>query len=297
MTVDLSREAPAPTLFLAPEVERPAEYPAPYYPDTDPSAVEAAVTPSRLRQVAAAGRAVRWSAVALAVVLIAVEVVIAAESFGGLVEFAHLIGIHGKAAYGVPVTLDGVGLVAALMALRAELSGESSAMPRLALFAFTGASAAANWWAHRADSASALYYGGMSLAVALMFALVLRQLRAEDRRRAGLVSDRLPKFAAPLWLRYPRLTWRAWSLAVLRGYRTPREAVDAALAAALPAICLDREALAALPPRDRLVVAFGSVGSIDVPKALALLERHGVPVDQSHAYQIRKSLTATGNAS
>ena len=134
----------------------------------------------------------------------------------------------------------------------------------------------------------------MSLAVAFMFALVLRQLRAEDRRRARLVSDRLPKLAAPLWIRYPGLAWRAWSLAVLHGYRTPRDAVDAAiaakLAATLPALDLDGEALAALPPRDRLVIAFGAVGSIDVPKALALLERNGAPVDQSHAYQIRKAL-------
>jgi hypothetical protein len=247
-------------------------------------------------------RSVRWSAVApavaLAVALIGVEAVIAAESFGGLVGFAQLIGIHGAAAYGVPVTLDGVGLVAALMALRAELSGESSAMPRAALFAFTGASAVANWWhgEHAEGTPAALYYGGMSLAVTIMFALVLRQLRAEDRRRAGLVAERLPKFSGPLWLRYPGKTWRAWSLAVLHGHRTPREAMNAALAeelaAEVPAVELNAEQLAALAPRDRLIAAFGAVGSVDVPKALALLERHGAPVDQSHAYQIRKAITA-----
>lgn len=254
-----------------------------------PEAVNDA-SPGMLRHLSA----VRWSAVALAVVLIGVEAVIAAESFGGLVGFAHLIGIRGGAAYGVPVTLDGVGLVAALLALRAELAGESSAIYRAALFAFTGASAVANWWhgRHADGTPAALYYGGMSLAVAVMFVLVLRQLRAEDRRRAGLVAERLPKFSAPLWLRYPKLTGRAWSLAVLRGYRTPREAVNAALAAEVPVLELDAEQLAALPPRDRLVVAFGAVGAIDVPKALALLERHGAPVDQSHAYQIRKAITA-----
>lgn len=297
MSVDPSGELviprPARALFLAPEVSQPADPIDPAPDGTGPEA-EAAVT-SRLRKAANAGRAVQWSAVALAIVLVGVEAVIAAESFNGLVEFAHLIGITGRAAYGVPVTLDGVGLVAALMALRAELSSESSAMPRLALFVFTGASVTANWWAHRQVPASALYYGGMSLAVALMFALLLRQLRAEDRRRAGLISGRLPKFTSFLWLRYPRLTWRAWSLAVLRGYSTPREAVNAAIAAELPAIGFDCAALADLTPRDRLVVAFGAVGAIDVPKALALLEKHGAPVDQSHAYQIRKALT-TGKA-
>ena len=42
-------------------------------------------------------------------------------SFGGLVNAAHLIHMHGAAALGAPVTLDGVGLFAALLALRAEL--------------------------------------------------------------------------------------------------------------------------------------------------------------------------------
>lgn len=239
-------------------------------------------------------RAVRWSAVALALALIGVEVVIAAESFAGLVGFAHLIGIHGAAAYGVPVTLDGVALVAALLALRAELVGESSAMPRAALYLFTAASALANWWhgAHSDGVPAALYYGGMSLAVTIMFALVLRGLRAEDRRRAHLVSDRLPKFSAPLWARYPALTFRAWSLAVLRGYPTPREAVNAALAGELPTVELDAEMLAAMSPKDRLTVAFGAVGALDVPKALALLERHGCPVDQSHSYVVRRALLA-----
>jgi hypothetical protein len=262
----------------------------------DPEAVTA--KPGTWHSAGRAVRAVRWSAVALAVALIGVEAVTAAESFGGLVGFAHLIGIHGSAAYGVPVTLDGVSLVAALMALRAELAGESSAMPRFWLYAFTAASASANWWhgQHADGTPTALYYGGVSLAVTIMFALVLRGLRAEDRRHASLVAERLPKFSGPLWARYPGLAFRAWSLAVLHGYRTPREAVDAALAAKLaaelPALELDAEALAALTPRDRLVVAFGAVGAIDVPRALALLDRHGAPVDQSHAYQIRKAITA-----
>jgi hypothetical protein len=237
---------------------------------------------------------VRWSAVALAVTLLGVEAVIAAESFGGLVGFAHMIHIVGTRGDGVPVTLDGVSLVAALLALRAELAAESSVPARVALFVFTAASASANWWHGRVSGgvAAALYFGGMSLAVTAVFALVLRAIRIEDRRRARTVADRLPKFSGALWVRYTGLTWRAWSLAVLRGYRSPREAVNAALADELPALELDAAVLAAMPPRDRLVAAFGAVGAVDVPRALALLEQHGVPVDQSHAYQIRKALAA-----
>jgi hypothetical protein len=238
-------------------------------------------------------RAVRWSAVALAVALLGVEAVIAAESFGGLTGFAHLIGIRGVAAVGVPVTLDGVSLVAALLALRAELAGESSGLHRVVLFTFTAASASANWWHGRLShgTAAALYYGGMSLAVTIVFALVLRQMRREDRRRAGVVAGRLPKFSVAMWLRYRGLTWRAWSLSVRDGYTSPREAIDAARAAELPAVDLDAAALAGMAPRDRLIAAFGAVGAVDVPKALALLERYGCAIDQSHAYQVRKALT------
>jgi Protein of unknown function (DUF2637) len=173
----------------------------------------------------------KWTAGLLAGVLLAVEAVIVAESWRGLVGFAHLIGITGPAAWGVPVTLDGVSLVAALVALRAELAGEASGLYRVTLFAFTAASAAANYWHGRqaGGQEAALYLGGMSVAVAVVFALALRQIRHEDRRKAGTVTARLPKFSLAHWARYPRLTWRAWSLAVRDGHASPRGALDAAL--------------------------------------------------------------------
>jgi hypothetical protein len=178
----------------------------------------------------------RWTAPLLAGVLLAVEAVIVAESWRGLTGFAHLIGVTGPAAWGVPVTLDGVSLVAALVALRAELAGEASGVYRATLFAFTGASAAANYWhgRHVGGEEAALYLGGMSVAVAVVFALALRQIRHEDRRRAGTVTGRLPRFSVAHWARYPRLTWRAWSLAVRDGHASPRDALDAALGRATP---------------------------------------------------------------
>lgn len=173
----------------------------------------------------------QWTAPVLATVLLAVEAVIAAESWRGLTGFAHLIGITGVAAWGVPVTLDGVSLVAALTALRAELAGESSGIYRVVLFAFTGGSAAANYWHawHERSTEAALYFGGMSIAVAVVFSLALRQIRSEDRRKAGRVTARLPRFSVAHWVRFPRLTWRAWSLAVRDGHTSPRDALDAAL--------------------------------------------------------------------
>jgi hypothetical protein len=233
-----------------------------------------------------------WTAVLLAIVLLAVEAVIVAESWRGLTGFAHLIGITGPAAWGVPVTLDGVSLVAALVALRAELTGEASGIYRATLFAFTAASAAANYWHGRQTGGqeAALYLGGMSVAVAVVFALALRQIRHEDRRRAGTVTARLPRFSVAHWARYPRLTWRAWSLAVRDGHTAPRDALDAALGrapgTASPAghdvVAVERHDPPALPPGDALSArpprtarrASGRQSQADIEaQALAVLAR------------------------
>jgi hypothetical protein len=242
-------------------------------------------------------------ATVLAAAMLTVELIVAAESFLGLVGFAHLIGITGVAAHGVPITLDGVALIAALLALRAELARESSGLYRLTLFGFTAASAAANAW-HGMKAGgleAALYLGGMSLAVTWLFMLSLRQIRTADRRTAGMVTERLPHFSGWHWARYPGRTFRGWSLAIRDGHETARAALDAAdiatAAAELPPIEIDAAVLAAMTHKERLILAFGTVGELSVPKALAVLKDKGAAVDQSTAYQIRKALTpsAGGN--
>jgi hypothetical protein len=247
-------------------------------------------------RVASRLRTLRWTAIGLAVTLLGVESVIVAESWGGLVRFARLILITGRAAYGVPVTLDGVALVCALLALLAELAGESSAVYRLVLLLATTASAAANIWGavHSAGTQAAYYFGSMSVMVAVMFSLTLRYLRASERRAQGRVTERLPRFSAMHWLRFPIITFRALSASIADGYSSPREAIDAVQAAKqtseIPAISLDTATLAKLSARDRLAVAFGALGKADVPAALALLKEHGTPVDQSYAYALRKTM-------
>jgi Protein of unknown function (DUF2637) len=253
-------------------------------------------------------------ATVLAAAMLAVEIVVAYESFAGLVGFAHLIGIHGARAEGVPVTLDGVAVIAALQALRAELAGESSGLYRLTMLAFTAASAAANIWhgIRAGGPGTAIYYGAMSAAVTWLFMMSLRQIRADARREAQLVTDRLPHFSGWHWARFPARTFTAFSLAIRDGHKTSREALDAAkdhleakrqaresarqakAAAALPPLELGTETLAAMSARDRLAVAFGAVGAVDIPRALALLADRGAPVDQSHAYQVRRQIEADG---
>jgi hypothetical protein len=258
---------------------------------------------SRAAKLAVAARAKLTTTVAFAAVLLAVEAVIVAESWRGLTGFAGMIGIHGPAAWGVPVTLDGVSLVAALVALRAELAGEASGIYRATLFAFTGASAAANWWHGRHDQGAAieaaLYLGGMSLAVAWVFALALRQIRREDRRRAGRVTDRLPKFSGAHWFRYPGLTWRAWSLAVRDGHTSSRTALDAALALALdpPADELPEVppngVLAGLPKAEAIRIALAHNDGAVLAAQQWLAER-GVTADRAYMHDVKRGVSGKG---
>jgi hypothetical protein len=204
-----------------------------------------------------------------------------------------MIGIHGPSAWGVPVTLDGVSLVAALVALRAELAGEASGIYRATLFAFTAASAAANWWHGRlaGGTEAALYLGGMSLAVAWVFALALRQIRREDRRKAGRVTERLPKFSAAHWARYPGLTWRAWSLAVRDGHTSSRAALDAAAgAAAEPPEVPPSGVLAGLPKAEAIRIALTHNGGAVLAAQQWLAER-GVQVDRAYAHDVKRGVS------
>jgi hypothetical protein len=241
---------------------------------------------------------------AFGALLVGVQGIVQAESWRGLAGFAHLIHITGIATQGVPITLDGVSTTAALLALKAELSDESSSRERASMYVFTLMSCAANYWHGRVSGGieGALYFAAMSAAVMFVFDMLLRQIRLQIRRRAGRRPRKMPQFGPVQWTRYPRLTWRAWSLALAdEALRTPQQALNAArdeLAAAaalkelegLPEITIDTAALAAMDASHRLAVAFGVLGRTDIQPALAWLRSQGAPVDSSHAYKVRNQI-------
>lgn len=243
------------------------------------------------------------TAAVFAVVLIGVQAVVQTESWTGLTGFARLIHITGAATQGVPITLDGVSTVSALLALRAELNDEASGRERMALYLFTLASCAANYWhgMHSGGIEGALYFGGMSLAVTFVFDMLLRQIRRSIQRRKGRRSTHVPQFGLTHWLRYPSLTYTAWSLAIKDGHETSAEAFEAARQAIdgsqypdLPELPIDHTTLAGMTAPARLAVAFGAIGKTDVPAALALLRKHGTPIDSSHAYKVRAAMLEGG---
>jgi hypothetical protein len=145
----------------------------------------------------------------------------------------------------------------------------------------------------------AITFALMSTVSPWLWGIHSRRESRDKLKARGLIEPHAVRLGSTRWTWHPvrsvLVMWRAtWE-----GITTPAEAIaahEAARAAKaadkLPVIEFDAAMLAALSPRERLVVAFGAVGAIDVPKALAVLEQHGVSVDQSHAYQIRKALTA-----
>jgi hypothetical protein len=142
----------------------------------------------------------------------------------------------------------------------------------------------------------AVTFALMSAVSPWLWGIHSRRESRDSLKANGLIEPHAVRLGSTRWTWHPYRSARTMFRATWEGITNPAEAIAADKAAReaakLPAIELDAEALAGLAPRDRLIVAFGAVGAVDVPRALALLERHGAPVDQSHAYQIRKAITA-----
>jgi hypothetical protein len=124
-----------------------------------------------------------------------------------------------------------------------------------------------------------------------VFALALRQIRHEDRRKAGRVTERLPRFSLAHWLRYPGLTARAWSLAVRDGYTSSREALTAAArgaAAELPEVP-PNGVLAQLPKAEAIRLALAHNDGQVIAAQRWLAER-GVKVDRAYAHDVKRGV-------
>jgi hypothetical protein len=144
----------------------------------------------------------------------------------------------------------------------------------------------------------------MASGVALiMWHLIMHRLRRDDLIDHEEIQEvpQKPRFGIFRWLLAPVETGLAWRLAILKGISDRAEALAAhatqkaarkarKAAGALPVLNLDTEVLTALGARERLTVAFGALGAVDVPKALAMLSERGAPVDQSYAYKALREL-------
>jgi hypothetical protein len=116
---------------------------------------------------------------------------------------------------GMAVFLEGLALSMALTAHQLRLRNERALIPAALTWVAAGFASAINYLAHRADDPIlAVVLGASSLA-----AITVWEVRSGAKHRAELrASGDLPeppeRFGWRRWLRYPRSTWRAWSLDV-----------------------------------------------------------------------------------
>ncbi|HEX3961155.1 MAG TPA: hypothetical protein VHZ03_31810 [Trebonia sp.] len=242
-----------------------------------------------------------------AVVLAAIE----SLAVRGQADFGRFdLGLSGVWQYTPAVALEAGAITWAGLALWAMLTRDRVGLPHLMTAITVMAAAGASWTgaraAHRPDVGAA-YLALASVFALLMWHQIMTRVRRDDLRDSGEMQTvpARPRFGAFRWLMAPGETFSAWRLSILARVSNPDEALVklAALKAerlagkqakALPALELSAEVLAKLSNRDRLALAFGSLGAIDVPSALSLLTSFGAPVDQSYAYQLVKQMGLTG---
>jgi hypothetical protein len=326
MTVDLSREVPSPALprFLAPEAARSLlddpgfelisiEMDPPATPPASP------VTPPARRRPGRAARAIDAVDVAATAVIgrvtahrvrravyMAVPVLaVNTCAFLGQLGYFHT---H-LTAWGLPgqllvaAALESIAVFLSYHAHIARIGDDPAFRLQMSAYSLALVIGALNYshWAS-ADwrpNPIAITFALMSAVSPWLWGIHSRRESRDALKAHGLIEPHAVRLGSTRWTWHPYRSARTMFRATWEGTTNPAEAIaahEAAKAAKaadkLPAIELDSAMLAALSPRERLVVAFGAVGAIDVPKALALLDKQGAPVDQSHAYQIRKALTA-----
>lgn len=248
-------------------------------------------------------RWLRAAAVAVPVVLVN------AVAFAGQLAF-----LRDHLAWPLPgqvmmaVALESIAVYLAFHAHVAQIANDSALRLRLASYVFGLVIGAMNY-SHYADhwrpTFAAVALGLMSASSPWLWAVHSRRSSRDALLAQGLVEHHAVRLGSTRWAWHPIRSARVMWLATWAGITEPGEALDTAeaafaarrdekAAAGLPSLDLSTETLAAMVARDRLAVAFGAIGAVDVPKALALLADKGAPVDQSHAYQVRRQIAAAG---
>jgi hypothetical protein len=240
----------------------------------------------RSAAVAAAPRLLRLAMVAVPVVLVN------AVAFSGQLAFLrdHLPwSLAGQVM--VAAALESVAVYLAYHAHVAQVSNDSSLRLRLASYLFALGIAAMNY-SHYASywrpTFPAVAFALMSASSPWLWAVHSRRTSRDTLLAQGQIDHHAVRLGATRWLWHPIRSAKVMWVATWEGITTPAEAIAAADAAELPALELDTETLAAMSGQARLAAAFGAIGAVDMPRALALLKERGAPLDQSHGYQLRK---------
>lgn len=143
--------------------------------------------------------------------------------------------LHWPTAAGVvfAAAWESVGILAAALHHLTRTAGDRGTVFRFAAWVCAAGAAAMNY-GHRADqwqpTTAAVAYGAMSLVSLTVWELCALYLHRKSQQSAGRVSPPRPHFGFLRWMRFTRLTWTAWSLALRDDIGTVRAALDAAAA-------------------------------------------------------------------
>lgn len=162
---------------------------------------------------------------------------------------------------------------------QARKDGDRGTLFRVATWVFAASAGAMNYWhacpivterlnvqtvrtyTNLDPTPKAVSYGAMSLVGIALWELYSSLIHRKELRAKGVVSAARPRFGILRWVRFPRITWTAWSLSVRYGIRT----VDKAWAAAVAEVerkRRDRDHR----PAVRVVVATTLVRTVVQPK-------------------------------
>jgi hypothetical protein len=239
----------------------------------------------------------------VAVIALALTIVVLAPvalSFHSLSDWARTsLALTGWWVYVVPVALDAAALTCVGLTFHAVLRADSAAGPRALMWALALASSTANARHGSTIGADAVaFYAAMPLVAMVLLDITLRRVRRSALAGLGGIEPPLPRFRGARWLPGVGLreTAAAWRAAVLEGFTSPAEAVQAVRLrreGAVPNVAETPHQLAAqaaelaeLSKADQLRAAFRAVGETSAPRALTWLARRGVEVSARYAHEV-----------
>lgn len=138
---------------------------------------------------------------------------------------------------GMAVFLEGLALSMALTAHQLRLRNERALIPAAMTWIAASFASAINVLAHRDDPILAAILGASSLAAIIVWEVRSGAKHRSTLRAKGWLPEPPERFGLRRWLRYPRSTWRAWSLDV-------RDRVSDGAALLLARVEADRDAAA-----------------------------------------------------
>ena len=206
--------------------------------------------------------------------------------------------LPGQILFGV--TLESIAVYLAWQAHMAQLADDSSMRLRLAAYSaglFIGAMNYSHYAApHWHPTFAAVAFGGLSAISPWLWSVHSRRMSRDDLKARNRIEPHGVRLGGNRWTWHPVKSVRVTRAAAWTGEDDPAAAIALAAAAELPEIGIDAVVLAQMTQKERLIFAFGAVGELSVPKALAVLKERGAFADQSTAYQTRKALAPADNS-